>query len=96
MRKKPSEEGEETEEYIYTVDVDNKNWDEQTPSHLAAAEGHSDALRVLLYNDPHTIFDKDEEDNTPLHLAATRKQSHTVEALLAAGGKDGSHDKRPH
>ena len=92
LRKKPSEEGEETEEYIYAVDVDNKNWDEQTPSHLAAAEGHSDVLRVLLYNDPHTIFDKDEEDNTPLHLAATRKQSCTVEALLAAGGDQEYHN----
>ena len=70
---------------VYQVDVDNKNWDEQTPSHLAAAEGHSDVLKLLLQSDPNAIFDKDEEDNTPLHLAATRKQSSTVETLLAAG-----------
>ena len=69
----------------YAADVDQKNWDEQTACHLAATNGHSDVLALLLQHDPSAIFDRDEDDNTPLHLAALNKHCQAVEMLLAAG-----------
>ena len=45
-------------------DIDNKNEDEQTPFHLAAAQGHKEVVQCLLGEDSNAIFDKDEDDNT--------------------------------
>ena len=72
-------------EESYEVDVDKKNEDEQTPFHLAAKNGYTDVLKLLIKKDPNSIFDKDEDDNTPLHLAATNKQFDALEFLVLQG-----------
>ena len=67
------------------ADIDNKNEDEKTPFHMAAAAGHTDVVKYLLEVDKTAVNDKDEDDNTALHLAATNKMTNTLEILLENG-----------
>ena len=69
----------------YLMDIDQKNWDEQTACHVAAAYGNWQVIELLLQRDPNGIYDQDEDDNIPLHLAARHSHDVTVQMLLDAG-----------
>ena len=53
----------------------------------AAKKGDTDALRVLLANDPSILNSKDKEGNTPIFHAVAGEQVKTVRFLLAKGSK---------
>lgn len=61
-----------------------RNFDEQTPLHIAAERGLVDVMRALLDKgaDPDA---RDFEGETPLHLAALKDQSRAINLLLAHG-----------
>eukprot|EP00094_Tigriopus_californicus_P006606 TCALIF_06362-PA protein Name:"Similar to trpa-1 Transient receptor potential cation channel subfamily A member 1 homolog (Caenorhabditis elegans)" AED:0.12 eAED:0.12 QI:8/0.6/0.31/0.93/1/1/16/267/1355 len=66
-------------------DVDNKNEDEQTPLHLAAAEGRTRICKEILKRDKFAVNDEDSDSNTALHLASIHGHSKVVAALIESG-----------
>lgn len=66
-------------------DVDNKNEDEQTPLHLAAAEGRTRICKEILKRDKFAVNDEDSDSNTALHLASIHGHDKVVATLIEAG-----------
>lgn len=63
------------------ADIHARNFDEQTPLHIAAEQGMIHVMRVLLNKgaDPDAT---DFEGETPLHLAALKDRSRAIRLLL--------------
>jgi predicted nicotinamide N-methyase len=66
---------------VYPLTVNSLDNHENTPLHMAAANGHVEIVKLLLQlgSDPSRRNDK---GNTPLHWAASNGQQAAVEALL--------------
>ncbi|KAL8612705.1 hypothetical protein ACOMHN_025356 [Nucella lapillus] len=62
--------------------VINKDNDDNTPLHHAAAEGWTQCMRILLAIHSHLLNVKNINGETALHVAAQRGQSRTVSLLL--------------
>lgn len=72
-----------------------RDLDGRAPIHLAAAEGHEDALRALLNHPaarPRRPDPVDRLGRTPLHDACWRAQKYTAEALLRNGASVAARD----
>lgn len=67
-----------------------KNEDEQTPLHLAAANGRVKVIRALLSHDKRIIHDDDEDANTALHLAALEGKDKCILELIKSGANIGA------
>jgi len=68
------------------ADIHARNRYGYTPLHMAAHQGHRDAVRLLIDKGA-DVNAKDEGGETPLHHAATAGQKDEVELLIAKGAK---------
>jgi len=66
--------------------VFSKDWDGQTPLHIAAANGHKD-IEELLLSAKADVLDKDYNGQTALHYAAAKGFSDVAGSLVAHGAK---------
>lgn len=64
------------------VDVNDTNFANRTPLHVAAMKGHYATVLYLVSNEEVNINALDFKGNTPLHLAAQAGHYHIVSALL--------------
>jgi len=73
------------------ADIHARNFDEQTPLHVAAQRGQVHVMRVLLDKqaDPNAT---DFEGETPLHLAALADQATSIRLLLKHGAQIDAQD----
>ncbi len=72
--------------------VATKDSNGRTPLHLAAWQGHRDAVELLL-NHKSDVNARDKAGDTPLHLAAGHGAQETVELLLARGAEVNAEDE---
>jgi ankyrin repeat protein len=76
-----------TIEYLlseHKMDIDCKNYQGETPLHVAACDGHKEAVEYLLQRGA-GINIQDKRGCTPLHWAAMQGHHSVVEILLAQG-----------
>jgi ankyrin repeat protein len=66
----------------FGADAERKDNQLNTPLHLAAKVGKTEAGRILMERWPEGIREKNEDLNTPLHLALLKGQTATVELLV--------------
>ena len=68
-----------------SIDLDDKNEEEQTPLHLAAKRGRTNIVRLLVARDKTCVNDEDDCSNTALHLAAQKGHNKVCQLLLDLG-----------
>ena len=69
-------------EVLLEGQIDANNDGELTPLHLAASQGYTDIVEVLLNQNGIEVDAKNDTGATPLHLAAARDHHRIVELLL--------------
>ena len=71
------------------VDINESNFDQRTALHLAAVEGHLDAVTVLVEELKAQINPIDRWGSTPLDEAQRFKQNAVAKYLTLKGGQKG-------
>lgn len=70
---------------LYTVLDDKRNWDGNTPLHLAAKRGSEQTIRLLVSYGASLNARNDADGNTPLHCAVATDSLRAVKALAGCG-----------
>ena len=74
---------EASENLLSSANIEAQDKDQWTPLHVAAANGHTEAIRELIA--AHANIEAQDKDKcTPLHLAAMHGQTEVIKELIAA------------